>query len=410
MSECIKVGIGHATSARLAAEQVQSATAKPNLVICFISAELDVAACYADIRDVLGESVPIIGGSSVGEMSSRLQGAQSGSVVIMSWQSSYLSVGTGVGESLAEVPRKAALAALEQAQTRLRTNPTVMSLMTIALESKNASDASRIKPFVNIVLPDGTSEKEEPFLRALLNETGRSSQVIGGSTAALAESGQSYQICDGVYQNSAVVTCISSALKIGTALGQPYLPAGRGLVVTGCEGRVVKSFNGKPAAQVLKQLLGCDELTPEVFAQNPFGVQSADVFAEFTIKSARIANPDQSVSFYSAITTGSFLRQMKTDRNTAISLFRKALERAIIDAGRPKKIAGVIVFNCILRHLLKSRLEIDDAQIIRDVCGEDVPFIGFNTFGEQGATLGGSLGHYNQTAAIMVIGDEVITQ
>jgi len=410
MSDCIKVGIGHATSARLAAEQALSATPKANLVLCFINAALDVAACYADIRDVFGEKVPIVGGSSLGESSSRLNAPQDGAVVIMSLQSSYLSVGIGVGEELTDSPRKAAITALEQAQARLHTNPTVMSLMTIALESKKPTEASRIKPFVKIILPDGTSEREEPFLRALMNETGRSPQIIGGSTASLPDAKNSYQICDGVYQDSAVLISISTALKMGTAIGQPYLPAGRGLVITSGEGRVVKTFNGKPAAEVLKKLLGCDELTPEVFAQNPFGVQSADVFAEYTIKSARCVNPDQSVSFYSAITNGSFLRQMKTDRNTAVSLFRKALERAIIDAGRPKKIAGVIVFNCILRHLLKCRLDIDDAQLIREVCGQDVPFIGFNTFGEQGATLGGSLGHYNQTASILVIGDEVITQ
>ena len=76
----------------------------------------------------------------------------------------------------------------------------------------------------------------------------------------------------------------------------------------------------------------------------------------------------------------------------------------------PKKIAAVIVFNCILRHQLKCRLQVDDLNLLKEVCGDDVPLIGFNTFGEQGATQGGSIGHYNQTATVMVIAEEVITQ
>ncbi|KYK29741.1 MAG: hypothetical protein HXS48_12345 [Theionarchaea archaeon] len=48
--------------------------------------------------------------------------------------------------------------------------------------------------------------------------------------------------------------------------------------------------------------------------------------------------------------------------------------------------------------------------IIWDELGKDVPVIGLNTYGEQGSTSGGALGHHNQTSSILVIGNELVSQ
>lgn len=406
----IRVGLGHSSDALNAAEQALLNTPKPDLIICFVSYSLDITKVYEDIRQAAGEGVPIIGGSAWGEFSSLLPEPQSHSVVLLSLQSSYFSVGLGVGRRLSEQPEVAAKEAIREAQSNLISNPAVMSLMAIAMDSKSANEVSRIKPCINMVLPDGTSAQEEAFLRSLILETGVVSQVIGGSTATDFSGGRSFQICNGVYQDAVAVASFSSGLKVGTAMGHPYIPAGKGAVVTKATGRTVHTLNGKPAVEVLEKLLESDALTPELFVQNPFGIKSSDVFAEYTIKSAQEVHADGSVSFYAEIPKGAFLREMKTDAEIAKQCFRDTLKKAIIDAGSPKKIAAIIVFNCILRHQLKCRLNVDDLSLVKEVCGDDVPLIGFNTFGEQGATQGGSIGHYNQTATVMVIAEEVITQ
>ncbi|WP_415895770.1 FIST signal transduction protein [Neptuniibacter sp. PT34_22] len=406
----LRVGLGHDQDASVAASVAMELTPKPDLVICFVSFSLDVEKAYSEIRSVVGDAVPIVGGSSWGEISSLKQGPQEASVVVMTLQSAYFSVGLGVGQNLSKHPEQAAKDAIREAYSNLLSNPAVMSLMAIALDSKGAKEVSRIKPCINMVLPDGTSAQEEAFLRSLILETGTVSQVIGGSTATDFSDAKSYQISNGVHQDSAVVASFSSGLKIGTAMGHPYVAANKGAVVTQAKGRTVQMLNGKPATEVLQKLLGGEELTPELFIQNPFGIKSSDVFAEYTIKSAQQVHDDGGVSFYAEIPKGAFLREMKTDADIARERFKETLQKAIIDAGSPKKIGAVIIFNCILRHLLKARLDVDDICLVKEVCGEDVPVIGFNTFGEQGATQGGSIGHYNQTATIMVIGEEVITQ
>jgi hypothetical protein len=113
--------------------------------------------------------------------------------------------------------------------------------------------------------------------------------------------------------------------------------------------------------------------------------------------------------FYAEVPEDAYLVLMKSDREYAIESFKNALKLAVQDAGNPKEIGAVVIFNCILRHLLNQRLGLNDIEIVREVLG-DVPVIGFNTYGEQGATRGGSLGHYNQTSTIRVIGKEALSQ
>jgi len=404
----VKVGVGHSTDAREAAETAMQTTPRPDLVIVFSGFGLDPNASYQSIRDVVG-AAPIIGGTSTGEFSSVIETPMTDSVAVMSLQSSYMSVGVGVGNNLGADPEGCAREAIGNAYQSLKPNPTVMALTTIAMDSKGASDVSRIKPYINIVLPDGSKAREEAFLRGLIRETGTVAQIVGGSTGNDFNSDKTYQFGNGVFEDSAVIATLSSGIKMGTAMGHPYFPSNKGAVVTRSSDRVVHELDGQPAAAVIRNLIGSEELNADVFAKNPFGIKSSDVFGEYTIKSAAEVGDDGSISFLAEIPEGAYLRYMQSERGYAIASFRDTLKKAITDAGSPKKIGAIIIFNCILRHLLKCRLEVNDLEIIRELVG-DVPVIGFNTFGEQGATLGGSVGHYNQTATILVISDELISQ
>jgi hypothetical protein len=405
----LKVGLGHSACPEEAVQAAMKSTPKPTLTVVFCASTHNPNEVYDVVRNAVGDA-PIIGGTAIGEFSSIVGSPVDGSVAVMTLQSSYLSVGIGVGEKLSEAPEVAAKKAVRDAYAAVQANPIVMSMLTIAMGGKSATEAAHIKPFVNIVLPSGTSGGEEAFLRTLLNEVGKVSQVVGGSTANDLSNAVTHQFCNGVYEDSGVMAVLSSALKMGTAMGHPYYPSEGGLLVTKSKGRTVYELNNQKAEEAMKTLLKVDELDAELFAENPMGIKSSDVFGQYTIKSAMSANEDGSLTFYAEVPEGAYLTHMKSDREFAIESFKETLENAVKDAGSPKKIGAVIIFSCILRHMLKCRLDIDDQAIIKEVVGESVLMIGFNTFGEQGTTLGGSLGHYNQTATILVIADETITQ
>ncbi len=405
----LKVGLGHSACPEEAIQSAMQSTPKPILVIVFCASTHNPHDVYDVVKNAVGDAA-VIGGTAIGEFSSIADSPVDSSVAVMTLQSSYLSVGIGAGEGLSVDPDAAAQKAVKDAYAAVQANPIVMSMLTIAMGGKSASEAAHIKPFVNIVLPSGTSGGEEAFLRTLLKEVGKVSQVVGGSTANDLSNTVTHQFCNGVYEDSGVMAVLSSALKMGTAMGHPYYPSNEGLLVTKAEGRTVYELNNQKAEEAMKALLGVDELNADLFAENPMGIKSSDVFGQYTIKSVMTANDDSSLTFYAEVPEGAYLTHMESDREFAVESFKETLRNAIKDAGNPKKIGAIIIFNCILRHLLKCRLDIDDQEIVREVVGEEVPMIGFNTFGEQGTTLGGSLGHYNQTATILVIADETITQ
>jgi hypothetical protein len=273
----------------------------------------------------------------------------------------------------------------------------------------DSSKILKMKPFVNILIPDGLSMQEEEFMRGILSKTGKGVHLIGGSTGDNLKFNKTYQFANGVYSDAGVIATLSSGLKIGTAIGHPYIPTNKGALITKSKGRTIYELNNRPAADVLKELLDVDELADEIFAQNPFGIKSVDIFGEYIIKSCMRANDDKSLSIPSEVLEGSYLTLMETNKEIAIESFKQTLKNAIDDAGNPEKIGAIVVFKCILRQLLNEKFGINTLDIIKEVVG-DVPVIGFNTYGEQGATLGGAIGHYNQTSGILVIGNEPISK
>lgn len=406
--EILTVGVGQSKDPKEAVRTAMQKTKNPSLTVVFASSNLDPNEVYNSIKEEVGNS-HIIGGTTAGEFSSAVDKPMADSVAVMTIESPYLKAGIGVGNNLAENPFECGKEAVDKAYTSLKNNPTVSALISVTFMNKHGLDILKMNPFLNVVIPDGMTGQEENFLRGIISEVGSRVPIVGGSTGDDLKFEKTYQFADGVYSNTGVVATLSSALKVGVGYGHPYFPTKKGAAITKSEGRTVYELDNRPAVDVMKELLEVDELTPELFAQKPMGVKSPDIFGEYTIKSVMCANDDGSITFYAEASEGNYLVVMDTNKDYAIESFKNALKNAIINAGAPKKIGAIIVFNCILRHLLKERLDINDIDIIKDIVG-DVPVIGFNTYGEQGNTLGCSIGHYNQTSTILVIGNEAISQ
>jgi len=403
----LKVGLGHAPTVDEALEMALEGISRPTLTILFFSSEHDPHEVYEKTRKAI-KTGHIIGGTTGGEITSLHEGT--GTVAIMVLESPLLKVGIGVGEGMKENPAKAARKAGLEAYEMLMRNPTLAPSMFLGyVKSAKKTNLLNINPFITIFLPDGLSGMEEEALRGGLTLMGKSWRVVGGSTGDDFKFQRTYQIANGVYTDS-VVMAMLTGFKMGLGMSHPYVPTDRGAVVTKASGRMVYELNGRPAAQVMKELLGADELTPDVFARNPVGMRTGDVFSDYIIKSAVTANPDGSILFYAEVPENTYLTVMTADEDTTKENFKRALRDAIQDAGNPDEIGAVINFTCVLRWLLKQRLNINDIELVREVLGKDVPVIGFNTYGEQGITRGGSLGHYNQTSTLLVISKEPLSQ
>lgn len=169
-------------------------------------------------------------------------------------------------------------------------------------------------------------------------------------------------------------------------------------------------MNNRPAAEVLRELLDVDELIPDLFAEHPLGFKIVDVSNEYVVRIIMNENEDGSLQFYSEIPRGVYFNLMETNKEVLEEKFRETLHKAIADAGNPREIGAVVVFNCIYKHIANQRCSCNDFDVIYKELGKDVPVIGFNTYGEQGSTSGGAIGHHNQTSSMLVIGNELVSQ
>ncbi|OGF84183.1 hypothetical protein A2Z63_02510 [Candidatus Giovannonibacteria bacterium RIFCSPLOWO2_02_44_8] len=98
-------------------------------------------------------------------------------------------------------------------------------------------------------------------------------------------------------------------------------------------------------------------------------------------------------------------------REEAIKVAKSAAENAVaqLDGGIPK---AVIIFNCIARNKLFGDRSGEEIDAIQEAIGEDVPLIGFYTYGEQ-APLGGEVRNiekcnpafHNETVVIVVLAE-----
>lgn len=410
MKPPLDIGIGFSDTgdAEAAARDAQNmAGEKVTFAIVFSSSKYDPQTVYNDISSVLSDA-NIIGCTTAGEICNLAGKTMSDSLAVLGIGGKRIKTAVGVGKELSKKGEEAGIEAATAAYKSLNFDPYTLF---VGMMHKTPLDLVKMKTFMNVMIPDGLSAGEENFLRGLMTVTGRHSPIIGGSAGDDLNLQRTWQFGNGVYTDAGVLGVITGGIKLGTAIGNGYTPVpGKGAAVTKSKARVVYEFNRRPAAEVLKELLEVDELTFEVNAQRPLGFKSVDVSNEYVIRSVSTENPDGSLNFFSEIPQGMYFNVMETNKQLLEQRFRETLQKALADAGNPTNVGAIVVLNCIYKHLANVRCNCNDFDLIRDELDKDVPVIGFNTYGEQGSTSGGAVGHHNQTSSLLVIGNELVSQ
>jgi hypothetical protein len=199
--------------------------------------------------------------------------------------------------------------------------------------------------------------------------------------------------CDGSFhERGAVLILVATDRPIRSFRSQHFVASDQRVVVTGADPkrRLVTELDAEPAAACYARLVGLpvEELTPMVFATNPLVVRLGG--CEY-VRSIQSANPDGSLSFYSAIDEGLVLTLSEGH-----DLLRRTEDvfgeiRAAI--GPPEAVIG---FECVLNRLEAERTQIKH-RLSRLHAANNVT--GFASFGEQWGTM-----HVNQTFTGIAIG------
>lgn len=236
-----------------------------------------------------------------------------------------------------------------------------------------------------LIMADGLSKQEDMLAAALEFGLG-DMPVFGGSAGNGLRFDVTYVLHNGkMYEDAALLLIVETDLVFQGIKFDHFYPTEKQLVVTEAHpaNRMVYEINGTPAAEEYARLIGCavDELSPQVFAENPVLVRSLD---QWYVRAIQEAFDDGSVAILSAIENGLVLTLGRG--KDIIETMDAELAVKGPNGESPDFILG---FDCVLR-----RLEIENKQLA-DAASEVMRrrrVVGFNTYGEQYCGV-----HMNQT-------------
>ena len=354
----------------------QIGTDAPCAVIFFCSWQHDGAALSAALREAWG-STSVIGCTTAGAFTEAEESADG--VSAFAFGSDVVRrCGVALADYASVAPGEAVAAAMAQISGHLD------------LDLRTATPDR----YVGIVLMDGLRGGEEEVNHAL-GVAAPTVEFVGGSAGDGLRFEETRVYCNGeVSGRGAVLLLLDMEAPFTVLKTESVEPTGRTLTVTDLdvESRVVRQFDGRPAAEAYAEATGLDEqaLDVEAFTHFPLGFMEG---ARPWLRSPMQRTDGGGLRFLSQLGEGGTYSVMR--QTDLIADTRRDVERAEKRLGTPVRAA--LVFNCVYRRLEMDAEDLHRAH--RAIYGDrDVAAAGFHTYGES------YLGHMNQTAVLLLVG------
>ncbi|MBI1978795.1 MAG: FIST C-terminal domain-containing protein [Candidatus Aenigmarchaeota archaeon] len=334
-----------------------------------------------------------IGCTTAGELSN--YGFSTGSCVALAVSSDYISTGIGVGDNVSKNPRLAGKASAKEATENLR--------KALRKEQKF------VNPTYALTIFPGTTKKvlghEEETLAGMLEILSKNTFIAGGSAGDDVQFEQTYQFVNGkIYKDATIVMALFSKLRNVHSVDHGYKPTRRVAVATESEGKIVKTLDNKPAAEVYAKLVGTtlDKLKENIvpyIAKYPFGF--SDNMGNFWIKNPQAVLPDKSLLFFSPVPKNSVLYLLEGSQNDIL----KATDRTgkLLDKITP---AFSIIISCAGRMAYLQKDIYKEAEILKKEL-KNTPFVGFYSYSEQSTLPSGTCGSFCQTLVGVTFSDSL---
>lgn len=361
--------------ARQAVREFHAAVAQDNmaLVVFFCSSSYELSV-LAEELNVLFPTTPVIGCTTAGEIGPL--GYQHNGLSGFSLPGEYCQAVVGHLDDLQHF-------SAERGETLVR---------SLRDELENKAPGEKLPNRFGLMLIDGLSVREELVVRAFQSGLGNI-PLVGGSAADDAHFKKTWVFHDGAFhQDGALLALVATEYPFYPFKTQHFHAEEERLVVTEAdvETRTVHEINGLPADEEYARLVGVDvkTLSPQDFASVPVVVV---IDGTDYVRSIQKANPDGSLTFYSAIDEGLVLRVARG--SGLVENLQEAFDELHRKIGPPQL---VIACDCILRSL--EIVKHGQQEAIGEIfCANRT--VGFNTYGEQYAGV-----HVNQTLTAIALG------
>jgi methyl-accepting chemotaxis protein len=366
---------------------------KVHLSIVFSSPKYNYQDVLKGVREIT-DNAPLIGCSSAGEFTE--EGVQKESVVCALISSDNHKFFTGIGSGLKE-----------------------NEIKCISDAAENFPAFVENYPYKSYILcEDGLSGKGEEIPLAMLSILGTNMKFAGGSAGDDLKMLETMTFSDNkVLPDSISLALVASKKPVIIAVQHGHLPISPPLAITKSEANIVYEIDGQPAFEVWKKYAKEDAKKTLDIDVNKLQEHSEDVSKFLTRYEAgiyvsgseqKIRWPGSTVTvsgpmtFNGAMPEGTVLRIMSSPKEIQVLSARHSAE-IIVERLKGEKLAGVVVFDCVVRGMILQ----DDFNKAIDAIKEvlKVPIVGFETYGEFAMEIGQMTGYHNATTVILAIPD-----
>lgn len=240
------------------------------------------------------------------------------------------------------------------------------------------------------MFPDGVTGSGIDILRGCQEILGSSFTIVGGSAGDDYMFEKTFQYFpNGIASNSVVGLLISGNLNVGVGLKHGWNPLGKYRKITKSTGNVIQEINNKPAISIYEEYFGEET---KMLKETPLSMMGMlypiGILLEEGEKEYIIRNPFKTTSEGELICTagapeGAKIRLMIGTRNNVLIAAREAALNALKDLGQ-KKPRFILMFSSISRKKLLGRNSYQEAKVVKNTIGKNIPLIGFYSYGEQG--------------------------
>lgn len=335
-------------------------------------------------------TTPIVGCSTAGEITS-IAGSLDKSVALMALYSDTMKFVPGVGSNIKTDSRAAGKELAE-------------SILKVSGE----------KPKAVLMMPDGLAGNGADIVRGVLDVFGQDFMVAGGSAGDDYVFKQTYEYFnDQVLSGSVVGVGLYGNFAFGIGVRHGWIPIGTPRIATKIKGNILYELDNKPAVQIYEDHFGKDKgpivSKDEPFARlaitYPLGIPTPNKDG-YLIRDPITVDDSGAITLAGDIPEGSEVHIMIGSREEAIDAAEDASRKALAQV-EGKQIKAIFLFNCIARKKLLMTKKQEEVDRIRSIFGQNIPLIGFYTYGEQ-APLGGEIvtcSFHNETDVIFVLAE-----
>ena len=276
--------------------------------------------------------------------------------------------------------------------------------------AKKVNEAGPANPLVLLLFPDGLTGNAKRFFDGLDAVLEKPLVYCGGAAGENMTSVVTYQYHnDRVLTDSASCVLISGKAELCIGVNHGCTPIGLEKVITRAEENRIYEIDNKPAWEFFKQYVTDDikELTPEVATFLALGETLRDGPASdhdrFSIRIPLRQVPDGSIIIPTEMPTGTKVQMTSRDPENISRGAKNMAENVKAKLGNRKPVA-VLQFDCAGRgkRLLGEKAKRMGVDVLQDVFGKDIPWLGFFGYGEI-APVGNKNCFHNYTVAICVI-------